>query len=375
MRQVGSLRLVTLSGDPYQMGLQQGTLLGDEIRQAVVQQIHGAVAAGYTTHWELRTLAAQMRPHVPSRLNREMQGIAAASAVAYEDILLLNVVPELLASTSDASWHYQFQWTALLRQAPLGVHPAAYGSIFATWGSATQNHDLLMGYTGMTCHPVAAQPQLWVVRRPAGGNTVAGLSYAGRVGLWAGLNDEQVAAVASVAPSADDSWRATPLSWILRLALQDSGDVRAAAMSVLSSSPSGGVNVILGDGKIPEATMHQVTTHRHATVEQAGSSVLAGTNHLLDEELAPLQQSTPSDAYLRDSLSRLDQLEGWLTTNHGLIDVVRGLEMLRTTDSTACPSVRVLLYPARLTVWILPDEASDNSLPTIIEWSDALYGS
>lgn len=375
MRQVDSIRLVILSGSPFEMGLQQGALLRYEIRQAVAHQVHGAIVAGYVTHRELRALAAQIRQFIPSRLNREMHGIAAASAIAYEDILLLNVVPELLTTTSDSSWRYQFQWSALLQKEPRSEDPAGAGTIFASWGSATQNHDLLMGYASKTCFSPAIEPQLWTVRRPAGGNAVAGLSYAGRVGLCAGLNDEQVAAVASVVPSADDSWNASPLSWILRLALQDSGDALATAMSVLSSSPAGGANVILGDGKVPEATMYQVTAHRHATVEREPGSILASTNHFLDEALAPLHQSALADGYLRNSLSRLDQLDGWLTTNNGLMDVVRGLEIVRTSDASPCQSARVLLYPARLTVWVFPDDASASSLPVKIGLSDVLYGS
>ncbi len=356
------------------MGLQQGALLKDDIRAAVAREVHGAITAGRVTHWDLTVFIRLVTPRIPPNMAREMQGIAAAAEVPYRDILLLNTIPELMMSTSRAVWNDQFALSSWLNRDPPGAVMNPSGTAMAVWGPTTQNRELLVGLTMDACPSGNCQQVLWTIRRPTGANAFVGLSLAGRVGIWTGINDEQVAIAGWAVPCADEDLTANPLSWVLRRALEDSGNLRSAVMSVLSAMRSGGANILLGDGKVPEARAIEVTAHQHAVVTpMASESSLVRASHFVDEELARLQPPSLLRDHLRESHAQYDQWSDFLASNYGLMDIVRGLALLQSYSPPDCPPARILLYPARLTVWSCYCDGADSTpYPVKVDLADAL---
>lgn len=104
--QVSGIRLVCLQGDPYEMGLQQGTLLREPLRALVREYLYERIVLERgTVHAWLLTYTRFLEREVPGDLRREMQGIAEGAGLSYQDVLLLNTVPDLLALTyGSPSW-------------------------------------------------------------------------------------------------------------------------------------------------------------------------------------------------------------------------------------------------------------------------------
>jgi len=203
------------------MGLQQGTLLRDALQQLVRGYLYGQVfSQGPAMHWGLLNYSRLLDHELRDDLRNEMLGIADGAALSYQDILLLNVLPDLQALTAPDSY-LGFVTCALGGPSPgaelgeaLHARPSddetALGSSFAVWGSATENGSCFWATT-------------WSGRPETGGSVVArgaragagqcvhlpkSIGFSGRLGR---MNEEEMAVSLSASPSADIAPLGQPL--------------------------------------------------------------------------------------------------------------------------------------------------------------------
>ncbi len=77
LEQVDGVSIIHLQGDPHEMGLQQGTLLRDSLRELVRDYLYGHIIADCgASRFGLLNQARLLDKEVPDDLCREMQGIA-----------------------------------------------------------------------------------------------------------------------------------------------------------------------------------------------------------------------------------------------------------------------------------------------------------
>ncbi len=377
--QLAGVNIVYLQGAPYEMGLQQGTLLRDQLRDLVSNYLHEHMIAGSgASHASLLTHIRLLEPGIPSALRREMQGIADGAGLSYQDVLLLNVVPDLLtltyqlpswqlfpSLTNSALLHYA---TALSGAHDIGCDEMALSSSFAAWGPATDNGQLLIGQNLRLVH----QEQLrrhWVlvVRRPAQGNAFVSFALMGTVGVWMGMSEEKITANLAGAPSVDVASHGYPLPFLLRQVLQTAGDLTQAVNILLAAPRLCGGTLLLGDGKAPDALAVDLSAHRLELCEAAEDiCVLARTNHLVQKDLAATQRAVLEACEEQASWARLDRLLKVLELNSGWISTEKGLALLwddqqAQLESTAGVAHRdqadaaphsVLLCPSSLLLWV-----------------------
>jgi hypothetical protein len=361
------------------MGLQQGTLLREPLRELVREYLYERIVLERgTVHPWLLTYARLLEREVPSDLSREMQGIADGAGLSYQDVSLLNTIPDLLALTYGLpSWELSpsllssAKQSAVITQSPLR-RPTDGGILscatFAAWGRATVGGGLFVGHNLDSAEAGLLGRYLSVVvRRPSQGNAFAAVGLMGTVGVWTGMNEEEVTVTLSSSPSVDLASNGQPLPFLCRRVLESAGDLTEALDVFLSANRLCGGNVVLGDGKVPEAIAVELSAHRHAVFEaDTESDLLARTNHFLDPGLALTQRDVLSEQERAASEAHLDGLQSLLELNRGRIDPDKGLTLLRDDRGagyhTGSPSggtvyqpatlQSVLLYPEGLTIWV-----------------------
>ena len=393
LEQVRGIRILHLQGSPYEMGLQQGALLRDPLRELVRNYLYERIVLERpASHFWLLAYARLLEGEVPRDLRREMQGIADGAGLSYQDVLLLNTVPDLLALTyrlpSWESFPLLFSSTKQSANLPQSTFCAA----FAVWGRATLGGELIVGHnfgfdgaqlTGPGVAPfgqaqgrqpkddaetdLLSQYLLVVVRRPSQGNAFVSLGLMGMVGVWAGMNEEKITTTLSSSPSVDVASSGQPLPFLLRQVLERAGDLTEAVNVILASRRLYGGNVIIGDGKAPEAIAIELSAHRHSIFKaNTESGLLARTNHFLGPELALAQRDVLSEQERAASTARLNRLQSLLEFNSNWIGVEKGLTFLRDDYDARASSGRgsdqmvygpytlqsILFYPGRLTVWV-----------------------
>jgi hypothetical protein len=362
LERIGGICVAYVQGDPYRMGFEQGSLLRSELRSLIRDYLYGRLMIDYhVSHFWLLYQARLLADQVPASLQQEMHGIADGAGVSYEDVLLLNTVPDLQALTRKVpSWNLLPE---LFSSASQGV-PAARSSLcatFAGWGRATVDGELLVGHN-LDCAEtdLLAHNLVLVVRQPATGDSFVALGLIGMVGVWTGMNEEKVVVALSSSPSADVAVSGQPLPLLLRQVLENSGTLTEAVDLLLSNKRLYGGNVILGDGKAPQAVVLELSAHQHALFEaDSASDLVLRTNHFVDTELAAAQRAVLSSDELGASETRMEHLKAVLESNQGWIGTDKALAFLE--DIVDVPSSEtkgvgtlqtVLLSPARFTLWV-----------------------
>ncbi|HAL61594.1 MAG TPA: hypothetical protein DCP08_04195 [Chloroflexi bacterium] len=329
-----------LRGSPYEMGYQQGVLLRREIRGRVTSLY------GELTLDPLPLLLQEARLlGIPDEFREEMLGLAQGAGVSYTDILLLNSGPQLVARPrSDEALHELLTTFQPWFPPHVELHfstpdepPSRWVSLspratFALFGEASEGGSLFHGVEG----DMALEGVLLILYEPEAGNAFLSLSVPGMVGVRMGLNEEKISVAYLDVPSLDSSLRGVPLPFVLRQALQYSGDLPQALRIIASAPRIGGASVVIGDGKPASAAALELSAHRHALFE-AQEDYVVRTDHFL--ELPILQGEGDS----RGSEERYSW-EEMIRRGYGLFDLEKALFLL----SHQCETGGGRCYPQKV---------------------------
>ncbi len=339
------------------MGYQQGVLLRDEIRDGIRWNVYQRqIQDGRVSHLLLLRLAREIEGHLSSENREEMAGLAEGAGVSYTQILLLNTYEDVVAfpwpgestqnvmlSLSQAfSPHFGFVDTAGGGSAAADEGSSGRSSqtvvsgAFSVFGQATSDAGLMQA--AEFAHPLPSAGDLVVVHyEPSTGNSFVAVTRPGMIGVTLGLNEERVAITALPSPSQDASLEAVPLPLVLREALQYAGGIPEALRIVASAERRTGQNVLIGDGKGPDAKVVECSAHQYAVFD-AESDFVARTNHFLDPALRETQ-SALSWWDEDDSWEDLEALLRELESDYGRLgpsEVVTLVQRLQESEQGGC---------------------------------------
>jgi len=207
------------------------------------------------------------------------------------------------------------------------------------------------------------------VYQPEEGDSFVCVGPPGAVGCEVGLNEEQISVTALFSPSGDSSLDEVPLPFILRDVLQYAGDIPGALTILASGERTTGHNVILGDGKRPDAQVVEFSQHLYAVFE-AQNDFVVRTNHFLDESLAETQRSL-SWWQEDESWEHLEELLKGLESDYGRLDSAGAMRLVRQVaiDAEGAPGganepevLGVVLVPGDLEIRLVAGSSGDESL-------------
>lgn len=371
------------------MGYQQGVLLGDAIRARIGNGLLGGIVQeGQVSHFLLLRHARQTDSRIRPEHRAEMAGVADGAGVSYSDVLVLNTYDDLVArpwpeeSTQDLLLSLSPAFTPHLGPlgAPGGPGQDARGGTsgpvpssralgaFAVFGLATRDGSLLqvVEFGSPTPHP---EELVMRVYQPEEGDSFVCVGPPGAVGCEVGLNEEQISVTALFSPSGDSSLDEVPLPFILRDVLQYAGDIPGALTILASGERTTGHNVILGDGKRPDAQVVEFSQHLYAVFE-AQNDFVVRTNHFLDESLAETQRSL-SWWQEDESWEHLEELLKGLESDYGRLDSAGAMRLVRQVaiDAEGAPGganepevLGVVLAPGDLQISLVAGSSGDESL-------------
>ena len=242
------LRIVHLSGTPYEMGRQHGEALREDVR-ASVRQVLGYFRSylripgirAWLVNWWLDDAWHQAQPFIPPQYLEEFRGLSEGSGVPMAELYRLHAIPDRTYSCSS----------------------------FAAWGRATAGGRLL--HTRNLDWNIRAGIQQFAVVfvvHPTGKHAFVSVGWAGFIGVLSGINDAQLSIGQIGAETADATFRGEPMAFLMRQALEEADDVDEAAALIQAAHRTVGVNYVIADAKARRAVALE-TTHRHARVFEA----------------------------------------------------------------------------------------------------------
>lgn len=345
----GGLTALYLSGTPYEMGYQQGTLARE--------LIHGFRQAAYAY------VAAQMP--VPKALARPLLFYYASS---YWRTLWAEHVPEMKGIADGAGVH---PIEALVSTAIWEIFLVSGCSEFAAVGPATPDGSLLHGYNYDLMHPDHAliQPYLAVfLYRPSQGIPFFTVNTVGTVGANAGMNEAGISVAWDNTYLKDDELTrgirlpVVPFIITLRRLLQYASTLDEAIRTVTSTLPRPLADiVIIGSAREGRAVALETAGRLHA-VREMDASAIWSTNCFRSAALAPYDRRGDSRC--------LPEAAAWKCiprfTAYGQLFASRQGQI---TPATAATFLRDP-YPREAQGWVHPNPAARATIcRNLTSWS------
>lgn len=226
-----------LEGSYYDMGVQQGTLLHEQIEGATrtFENLLTKEVPILPASWSMALLDwyvfQKEAPFIPKDSMDEMQGLADASGV---DLRIIHV-----------------------------VHAFAYLASCATaaaWGPATHDHSLYFMRSNddfVPVDPLTEKPysdlRLVMVYKPMGEVPYVLVNMPGLIGASDGMNAEGIAIGNMSLPSKHETPAGIPMQFRIKQALAKAHTLDQAVEWMTQKPLEGGYNFLVADAKIPDA--------------------------------------------------------------------------------------------------------------------------
>jgi len=243
-----ALRVVRLSGTPYELGRQHGEALREEVR-ASVSQVLGyfrsyvkiPLIGTWLPNWWLDVPWKAAQPFLSSDRLEELRGLAEGSGVPLRELYRLHAVPDRTYSCSN----------------------------FAAWGRATAGGRLIhMRNLDWNIKAGIQDYAVVFVVRPKGKHAFINVAWAGFIGVLTGVNDATISVGQVGAETADADFHGEPMVFLMRRVLEDAGTLDAAATIVTAAPRTIGANYVFADANARRAVVLE-TTHRRARTFEA----------------------------------------------------------------------------------------------------------
>lgn len=372
-----------LRGSPYEMGYQQGTLLGTRIRWLLAEAVYPSLVEAGVEGPLLAHVVRVAADALPVSVQEEVRGIADGAGVTVADVVVLNLWADLflippqrlmyhVTQNQEARWalnralrddvrlplRYGVRLTRHLpRRAPApwlmsGTQSPRPGSgrALAAWRSATIDQRLWFA-AHLDGYPQGPQPLL-VERWPDRGKHTIGVALPGWVGLVAGMNAEGLGLVVIRAPSVDTSLIGVTPPILARQALEDVESSEAALRVLVSRLRTGGAQLLLTDSARSSALALELSARQFRVREAAQPWILVGSSPR-SRELQEFEAPATTPVWESFDQLTLSRITPWLRLNAGFIgrDL---LEALLTELGSGDPHAWVMLIgePADRRLWL-----------------------
>ncbi len=352
-------RVVVLEGDPAQIGLAHGQLLGREIHTLLQQLEHhifrklGPIQ-GTSLRIAAGALSLAMHRHIPTELKAEMGAIAQGSGTPYSDLLLLNTLDDVL--------------NILRRLTPRT--PKLGCSSFALLGARSWDGSLLHGRNldyhfrgtpledhGAVARIMAARSILFV-HRPRGRAAFVSVGWPGLVGVTTAINEEALSLGNLTSYLRSATPNGTPSAILYRRMMEETSSISEAGALLRSARRTMGNNLMVGSGRENSAALFEITPGVVVEVPPEDGALVA-TNHFLSPALAARQQP-----YLQPhSVARWKRLRA--LCNRYRVTLKEALTFLADTGyeeeyatlasarvANQGTAVSVLFQPAEMRLWL-----------------------
>ena len=307
-------RVLHLSGTAREIGYQHGRLLAPNIKR-MGERILGGVGLAYSLEkgqWFLREaekLVERQRPYIAPEYFEEMQGIADGAGVPVAMVQAANIFPEFF-----------------------------HCSGAALFGKATKDGGLLHARVLDYMTEVGLQDDAVVMAiARTGARRIVNVSYAGFIGSVTGMNERQVA-IGEMGGGGVGKWDGTPMSFLVRGALENSDTLEQALDYMRSHKRTCEYFYVISDGKSRSACGVAATPEK---LEIVGPG-----------QADPRLPDPVPDTVLLSSGDRYKELVKKVRENYGKIGPAELIEIIKRPVAMKSNLHDVIFEPQKLALWV-----------------------
>ena len=306
-----------LKGSPREMGYQHGVLLRDKVKANLTGVIKARANVALVEIGPLaikpamaiRMIVEIQRRHIPPKYFAEMEGLAAGSGLALDDVRMTNFIPEM----------FHCSGFALLKSATTdgGVLHGRVLDYATDWG--LQDHAIL------------------IVAEPDDGIPFVNVTYAGFIGSVTGMNAKHVS-IGEMGGGGLGHWDGVPMALLVREALEQGKDLDAAIAVFRDHPRTCQYFYVLADGASGRAVGMEASWNKFTLVEP-------GSQH-------PLLPTPVADCALLSAGDRYNELVRRTQAGHGKFTPESALRLMDRGVAMRSNLHNVLFQPGTTKFWV-----------------------
>jgi hypothetical protein len=262
-----------VAGNPTSLGAGHGAALREAIRFNCERFLRASEGVFGIPYERIRAHLDAFDRFVPDEYRDEMQAVAQAAGVSYEDILALNTFLDTDAIVESQVSHC--------------INLVAYGAATAD-GRLIHGRNLDFPTAG-TIEKTAAV----LVVRPDRGNAFLSVGLAAFVGTPTGMNEHGLTVTEITSRTPHVRAEGVPLMILLRMVLQYASSIAEASEIIRSTPRTAGFNITLTDWRGPEAVCVEFDCE-NVGIRRARRSLLVVSENRLTPALSRGQRLSPS---------------------------------------------------------------------------------
>ncbi|MBI5394514.1 MAG: peptidase C45 acyl-coenzyme A:6-aminopenicillanic acid acyl-transferase [Verrucomicrobia bacterium] len=307
-------RVLRLRGRAYDIGYQHGRLLAPNVRRLCERVVYGvgfyySIEKGRWFLADAARLVERQRPFIAPEYAEELRGLADGAGLPLATVQAANIFPEFF-----------------------------HCSGAAVFGKATKGGTLLHARVLDYMTEVGLQDEavLMAIERE-GARRIVNVSYAGFIGSVTGMNEKQVA-IGEMGGRGEGQWDGTPMSFLLRGALENSDTLEEALDYMRTKRRTCEYYYVVSDGKSRTARGVAATPEKFEVVAPG--------------EAVSLLPDPVEDAVLLSAGDRYKQLVKRVRELHGRIGPEEFQRLIARPVAMRSNLHNAIFEPPTLTTWI-----------------------
>ena len=267
----GRIRVLYVSGTPYERGYQQGVLLRREV-QKNLRFLYEQGKKKFHTEELFAEAYERLRPFVPQEYIDEMHGLAHGSR------LPLHVVHAIHALPTITEWGGKKRIKQVIKDMIAGDLGTTCSNIGAQ-GAATKDGEMYaVRVLDWGLHRISKLHEypLITISRPEKGYVSANIGWVGFLGAVSGMNEQGITlGEMGYGDPDNETMRGTPMPFVLRDVLTKSKNLADVRKTIQSHTGDNSFVFLMTDGKSGQAEMYLRDRDRFLVVKP-GTHVVDG---------------------------------------------------------------------------------------------------
>jgi len=335
--------VVVLKGSPYQMGLQQGKLLkqqisdvykvylndlvyGDWVKKYAI--LKGASAAYSNPSKAMAAFAAKSEKYIPQEYIDEMKGLAEGAGIDYKEVLNM---------TTHVDYFAILMCSTFVANGPATPDGKLIEARNLDWASGQAKE--LDPFTTV------------FVYKPDKGHSFVSIIYPGIVGALSAVNDAKITVELNFSMAKKNGTMGFPALLFTRHVAQNAATIDEAEKLIRDLPRIAGYNIMVTDGKTNKARLIEITADGVGTKDIENNSLIT-TNHFTTKELSGQNVDSSRFSQLPTG-ERYDRLAQLIKENFGKIDPAKAIIMIHDNGVMVSGTVQTIIFkPADEQIWV-----------------------
>lgn len=329
------VRVLYVSGSPYERGYQHGALLRKEI-----QDNFGYLYKTAQEKFHFDELFAEayerMQPFIPAEYIEEMHGLAHGSRLPLAMIHHLHILPEL------GEWGGKKQIKGVIKQMMAGDLGTSCSNFSMTGASTVDGEMYVVRILDWGLHRISKLHEypLITVNIPENGVPSANIGWVGFLGAVSGMNAEGITlGEMGYGDPPNETLRGRPMPFLLRDVLSQASSLGEAELILKESIGTNSFVFLISDGKTKSSKLFIKDRDRFKT-SSAGQEVRDGEEHL------PAISDVVYGGHYNEKMAEM------LSMSHGKISCDLLQDTLIPEFAMKSNFQNVIYLPSKLQFWV-----------------------